>query len=401
MDDAGLGRTTRLHDARATLREVVGAHGRTETRPVDETSGRVLAAVAVAQRDVPHYQRATVDGYAVRAPDTFDASERSPVRLERTGGEVESGTARQVHTGNTVPSGANAVVSVAHVNDNDGELAVYDAVASGENVDPVGADVAAGDRLVTPGRRLRPSDLAMCRTAGVGRVTVAERPGVSVLPTGAELVAPGTDPERGEVVETNGPLLSLLAEQWGGRSSDRDAVNDQTATLCRAIRDDTDHDLVVTTGGTSRGERDLMATAVDEAGEMLVHGVEINPGHTVGVGRVGDTPVLALPGYPVSCLVTAVQLLRPAIAWLSGTEPIPQPSVRARLTTKLRSAPGERTFPRVTVDQAGDEPTAAPVRVGGAGMLSSVTAADGWVEIPESREGIPAGEHVTVTVWEF
>ncbi len=401
MDDAGLGPTTRLHNTRATLREAVDAHGRTETRPVDKTSGRVLAAVAVAQRDVPHYDRAAVDGYAVRARDTFEASERSPVRLERTEGEVESGTARRIHTGKPVPSGANAVVSVTQVNDNDGELAVYDAVAGGENVDQVGADVKAGDRLAAPGRRLRPSDLAMCRTAGVGRVTVVERPQVSVIPTGAELVAPETNPGCGEVVETNGPLLSLLAEQWGGRPADRDAVDDQTATLCRAIRDDTDRDLVVTTGGTSRGKQDLTAAAVDETGEMLVHGVEISPGHTVGVGRVEDTPVLALPGYPVSCLVTAVQLLRPAIAWLLGTEPIPQPSVRARLTTKLPSAPGERTFPRVTIDRAGDEPTAEPVRVGGAGMLSSVTAADGWVEIPESREGIPAGEGVTVTIWEL
>jgi molybdopterin molybdotransferase len=225
---------------------------------------------------------------------------------------------------------------------------------------------------------------------------------VSVVPTGEELVSASVDPAPGEVVETNGLLVSTLVERWGGDPTYRDVVTDDQDALRGAVDRDLDHDIVVTTGGSSVGDRDLVADIVDEAGGLLFHGVAIKPGHPVGCGVVEDTVVVMLPGYPVSCLVTAVQFLRPAIAWLGGTDPRPHPQIRGRLTEKLRSEPGTRTFARVRVDEgtADTLPDVEPLRTGGASVMSSVTAADGWVVVPESTEGIPDDDTVTVQEWD-
>ena len=403
MDDTGFEAVTQLADARAQLREYCSPHGRTERRPTGEALGRVLATGVEAGRAVPHYDRAAMDGYAVRAEDTFGASDRSPVRLEAGEDAVTAGRAVAVHTGSAIPEGGDAVVMVEYTEQQDGDLLVYDAVAGGENVAPAGEDVEANQHLLDAGHRLRASDLALLRATGRDAVTVAQRPRVSVIPTGEELVAPGEEPGPGEIVETNGLVVSSLVEQWGGEATTRDIVTDDEEILRSAVSADTDHDVVVTNGGSSVGDRDLIPDVVSDLGEVVVHGVAIKPGHPVGFGVVDETPVLMLPGYPVSCLVNAVQFLRPAIAWLAGTEPTEHPTTQARLTAKLRSSPGERTFARVRVGEADDEeslPPCEPVRVSGAGVMSSVTLADGWVVVPEPREGIPAGETVPVQRWE-
>jgi molybdopterin molybdotransferase len=394
---------TQLGDARQQLREYCSAHGRTERCGLEDAVGRVLATDVAADRAVPHYDRAAMDGYAVRAEDTFGASDRSPVTLDTNGERVSPGEAVQVHTGSAVPEGGDAVVMVEQTERRDGSLLVYDAVAGGENVAPAGEDVESGQELFRSGHRLSPSDIALLRSTSQRAVEVVERPQVGVIPTGEELVPADETPGPGEVVETNGMLVSSLVEQWGGEARYRDIVTDDEAALGAAIERDLDSDVVVTIGGSSVGERDLMPAVVEDLGEVVVHGIAIKPGHPFGYGVVEETPVLMLPGYPVSCLINAVQFLRPALSWRAGTEPSPLPTTQARLETKLRSSPGERTFARVSLETAEDDdtlPDATPVRVSGAGVMSSVTLSDGWVEIPESREGIPAGETVTVQHWE-
>ena len=401
MDEAGFDSVVGLEEARNRLWDIAHSHGRSESLPVADAAGRVLATGVEAKRAVPHYDRAAMDGYAVRASDTFDASDRSPATLSLGTERVETGTAVPVHTGSELPPGADSVVLVEATERRDDGLLIYDALSVGENVSPAGEDVADGEPLLAAGHRLRPSDLAFLRATGTETVSVAQRPTVSVVPTGEELVAAGAEPAPGEIVETNGLLVSTLAEQWGANATYGDIVTDDEDALRAAVQRDTDHDIVVTTGGSSVGDRDLVAEVVGDAGEMLVHGVALKPGHPVGFGVVDETVVLVLPGYPVSCLVTAVQFLRPALAWLAGTEPTPHQTVAGRLTEKLRSDPGERTFARVRLrEDTGETPTVEPVRTSGASVMSSVAAADGWVEIPDSREGIPAGETVEVQEWE-
>ncbi len=426
--EAGFKVRTPVDEARRILREAVADRGDddvpcgTETVDIARADGRVLAAPVTAARNVPHYQRAAMDGYAVQAADTFGASGRSPEVLRpveptdasdddhATADSIEPGTAARVHTGSALPEGADAVVMIERVTERTsvGELEVEDAVAEGENVAPIGEDVEEGQHLYDAGHRLRPSDLGLLRSVGYGQVAVAKQPTVGVIPTGEELV--DSDPDPGEVVETNGLTVSRLAQRWGARATYRDVVTDDPESLRVAIQRDLTKDVVVTTGGSSVGKRDLLPEVIDNIGEVLVHGVGLKPGHPVCLGIVEDTPVLALPGYPVACIVNAVQFLRPTLRWLEGAEPDPQPSTQATLERKIPSEPGTRTFARVRLEGRDDDVdgrsrdesdyAAIPTRASGSGVLSSVALADGWVVVDDDREGIPAGETVTVQNWE-
>ncbi|MES3162017.1 MAG: molybdopterin molybdotransferase MoeA [Halorubrum sp.] len=407
--ESGFKRRTRVEEALSTLLDTVSPHDRVETLPVAEADGRVLAEAVDAPAPVPSYDRAAMDGYAVRAADTFDASDRSPAVLRTTDGAVAAGEAARVHTGSALPEGADAVVRIEHVEEVGSELETFDAVAAGENVGPTGEDVAEGQRLYEAGATLRPSDLGLLKSVGLDTVTVYEPPTVAVVPTGEELVQ--ADPNPGEVIETNGLTVSRLVERWGGAARYRDVVTDDEKSLTRAIERDLDADVVVTTGGSSVGERDLLPEVVDSLGDVLVHGVALKPGHPVCLGRIEETPVLSLPGYPVACIVNAVQFLRPAQKRIGGTDADPLPTYRARLDRKVPSEPGTRTFARVRLsdrsgedsggDAANDSPfTATPTRASGSGVLSSVALADGWVVVPESVEGYDAGRDVDVERWE-
>ncbi|SNR54680.1 molybdopterin molybdotransferase MoeA [Halorubrum vacuolatum] len=414
---AGFKRRTRVAEARSTLLAAVSSHERTETVPLADADGRVLAEPIDSPVPVPSYDRAAMDGYAVRAADTFGASDRSPAVLRATerDGPVGPGEAARVHTGSDLPAGADAVVMIEHVEEVGDEVETFDAVAAGENVGEAGEDVPEGKRLYEPGEVLRPSDLGLCKSVGIESVTVHERPEVAVIPTGEELVQ--SDPEPGQVIETNGLTVSRLVERWGGVSRYRSIVTDDESSLAAAIERDLDADVIVTTGGSSVGERDLIPEVVDDLGEVLVHGVALKPGHPVCLGVVEGTPVICLPGYPVACIVNAVQFLRPVQKRTGGTDAEPFPTRRARLDRKIPSEPGTRTFARVRLhadgdgddrtdaDNADDEvgdtlPTATPTRASGSGVLSSVALATGWVVVPEPREGLDAGELVDVELWE-
>ena len=402
--ESGFKRRTRVAEARATLLDAVAPHDRRESVPVAAADGRVVAEPIDAPAPVPGYDRAAMDGYAVRASDTFGAGDRSPAVLAARSAEADAvapGEAARVHTGSAVPEGADAVVMVERVETVGDDIEVFDAVATGENVGEAGEDVADGQRLYEAGHVLRPSDLGLLRSVGRDSVTVREPPEVAVIPTGEELVQ--SDPDPGEVIETNGLTVSRLVERWGGEARYRDVVTDDPEALREAVAADLDADVVVTTGGSSVGERDLLPEVVDDLGEVLVHGVALKPGHPVCLGRAEGTPIVSLPGYPVACIVNAAQFLRPAIKRAAGTDAEPFPTRRATLDRKVASEPGVRTFARVSVsDDGGDDalPTATPTRASGSGILSSVALADGWVVVPEPREGIDAGEAVDVELWE-
>ena len=393
---AGFEAFTRTAPARERLLKAVTPTERTERVALRAAEDRIVATAIEAARPVPHYERATMDGYAVRASDTFGASERSPASL-RVADAVGAGTATRVHTGSELPEGADAVVIVEATDRTGDELSVYEAVPEGGNVGPVGEDVAEGQALFKPGHRLRPSDLGLLKAVGLDTVEVFARPRVSVVPTGEELVQ--SDPEPGEIVETNGQTVTQYVERWGGEATYRDIVTDDADALRAAIERDLDHDVVVTTGGSSVGERDIVPEVVAELGEVFVHGVALKPGHPVALGSVEGTPVLMLPGYPVACIVNSVQFLRPAIETAGRRPAVSLPTTEARLTRKIPSEPGVRTFARVTVETEG-EPTATPTRTKGASILSSVALADGWVVVPEAREGYAEGDTVAVEAWE-
>jgi molybdopterin molybdotransferase len=393
----GFESVTRVSDARARLLDAVDPLERTDQSPLSNAVGRALAEPIQANRNVPHYQRAAMDGWAVRAADTFGASDRSPTVLHESS-EAGPDEAVRVHTGSALPSGANAVVMVEHTEQHGGSVEVFDAVAETENVAPVGEDVEEGQLLYEPGHQLRPSDLGLLKSIGRSSVEVFERPSVDVLPTGEELVQ--SDPEPGEVIETNGMTVAQYVSRWGSIPTYRDVVTDDSAALRAAIERDLTKDIIVTTGGSSVGERDLIPDVVADLGEILVHGVALKPGHPAALGVVQDTPIVMLPGYPVACIVNAVQFLRPLLKRVGHLPCEPHPTTHAKLGRKIRSEPGVKTYVRGTVDRSGDEPVVTPTRASGSGVLSSVALADGWVVVQEAREGIPEDETVAVENWE-
>jgi molybdopterin molybdotransferase len=399
VSESGFKQVTRVADARERLQAAVSPHGRTDRVHLRAADGRVLAERVVADRNVPHYERAAMDGWAVRAEDTFGAGDRSPAVLRESADRVGPDEAVRVHTGSEVPEGADAVVMVEHTDRFGGDVEVFDAVARGENVAPAGEDVADGQTLYEAGHRLRPSDLGLLKATGVRDVEVADPPTVGVVPTGEELVE--GDPDPGEVIETNGLTVSRYVSRWGGRAEYRNVVTDDESALRAAIERDLTKDVIVTTGGSSVGERDLIPDVVDELGEVLVHGVALKPGHPCALGVVRDTPVVMLPGYPVACIVNAVQFLRPLMKHLGGGRVPPHPTRRATLDRKIASEPGVRTFARVKLDEGDDGLVATPTRASGSGVLSSVALADGWVVVPEGLEGYDEGATVTVEDWEY
>jgi molybdopterin molybdotransferase len=362
---------------------------------LDEADGRTLASPLRACVDLPGFDRSAMDGWAVRAEDTAGATAAGPVRL-RVSAAAGPGTAVAVHTGAPVPDGADAVLPVEDAERADGALDVVRRLRAGENVGRRGEDVAAGEELAPAGLRLRPQDLALLRAGGVERVPVVRTPRVRVVPTGEELVPPGAAPGADRTIDSNGVLLAGLAARWGALPDLRPVYSDDPLAIAGALEEAAGAaDLVLTSGGTSVGERDQVVEALGRAGEVAFHGVAIQPARPVAAGTLRGAPVLCLPGSPAAAFVAAFAFLRPALARLGG-HPLPEaPRLRGRLARKIVSTPGLRSYTRVRI--AGG--IVEPVRTSGAGILSSLVRANGFVVTPEEREGEPEGAEVEVLLF--
>ncbi|MFB6146809.1 MAG: molybdopterin molybdotransferase MoeA [Halobacteriaceae archaeon] len=407
---AGFKEWTAVDDARRALLDRVSPVERTASVAVGDAGGRVLAARVTAPRPVPHYDRVTVDGYAVRASDTAGAGDRSPARLDLTGAgqtddgsptdgqgratRVEAGTAVAVASGAALPDGADAVVRVEGVDRTPDGLAVREAVAPGTGVRATGADVAAGATLAAAGATLDPGTRSLALAAGVETLPCRDRPRVAIQPVGDRLVA--SDPGTGDVVETDAAAVAGAVGRWGGSARRRDPVVPDGVEA--AIRDP-GADLLVTVGATGVGPRDLAPDAVDALGTLAVHGVAVRPGRTAGVGTVAETPLLLLPGPPAACAVAAGLFLRPAVRRCAGRSVDTDRATAATLDRKVASGPGVQTVAGVELTAAPDGPVADPVLIGGGGGLSDLAAIDGWVTVPPAREGLDAGASVAVADW--
>ncbi|MBS1263344.1 MAG: hypothetical protein MAG715_00520 [Methanonatronarchaeales archaeon] len=386
LRDRGFKRLTRLEDALSLFLERVKTIRGTESLPVEAADGRVLSSGYRAPRSSPHYDRSAMDGYAVEAADTVGASPATPVRIPME--RVEA-----VHTGSSVPPGRDAVVKIEDAEERGEHLLVDTAVPVGKNVGAAGEDVEEGSVLFEAGHRLRPSDLSLMRALGTGEVTLVERPLVSVVPTGEELVPPGEEPGRGEMVESNGLMMGLSVERWGGEPRYDRVLSDEPgrlgAALDGALR--AGSDLVLFSGGSSVGRRDNLVEVLRGRGEVVVHGIALQPGKPTALCFVDDTPVIALPGYPAATAVALEAVVRPTLEKLAGFCGR-RCSAWGVLSRKVHSSVGRRTYARVRLEDG----EALPLRTTGAGVLSSVARADGYVVVDEDLEGIGAGEEVEV-----
>jgi molybdopterin molybdotransferase len=387
---------------------------------LDDALGRVLAGPVAAPEAVPQFQRSTMDGYAVCARDTFGASVGAPQYLEIKG-EVLMGAAPvrpllpgeafRVPTGAMLPEGADAVVMVEYTAEHpDLTLEVRRAVAPGENLLAPGEDVPAGKLLFDAGARLRPQDLGLLAALGITRLKAYRRPRVAILSSGDEIVPVARQPGPGQVRDANAHLAAAQVREGGGLPLLLGIIPDDfgalRAALAAAIND---ADLVLISGGSSVGARDLTLAAIRDlpASEVLVHGVAIRPGKptilaAVGLGSgSGARPLLGLPGHPASAAVVMEVLGRPLLAHLSGLEATPPwgRTVTAALSRNLAGASGREDYVRVRLRPEGETLWAEPV-LGPSGLLSPLVNSDGLVMIPLGLEGLLKGEAVEVRLFQ-
>jgi molybdopterin molybdotransferase len=370
-----------------------------------DASGRVLADDVVSGVDVPGFERATMDGYAVVAASTEGAASYTPLPLDVIGdslparpfdGAVTAGNAVRIMTGAPLPRGSDAVLPAEWIDGAPGSsrVAALAAVSPGKNVGRRGEDIARGTMVLERGRTLRPQDLGVLSSIGVSQVNVVRKPRVLLVVTGNELLPAGSSPHGYSIADANGPMLTALAERDGAMVDFPGLVADDPHAILQALSSDVD--VVVVSGGSSVGLEDLAPTLLAEHGELWVHGIAMRPSSPTGFGKLGHRLVFLLPGNPVSCLCGYDFFAGRAVRALAGrSKEWPYRSMTATLDRKISSQIGRLDYARVRLDGGRVEPLA----IGGASVLSSTTRADGFVVVPADSEGFGAGSEVTVWLY--
>jgi molybdopterin molybdotransferase len=393
-----------------TVAEALGALAPARRSPVLDVApalGVVPARDVAAGEELPAYARATVDGYAVRASDTYAASETLPAFLEVTGavamgrapaGEVGPGAAMTIPTGGLLPHGADAVVMVEHTTEPmPGHVELMRRVAPGDGVLHPGEEARPGDVLAPAGRPLRGADLGLLAAAGVTEIAAHARPRVAIVSTGDEVVPDTTAAlEPGQVRDACAPALAGLVREAGGEPVLRGIVPDDATALERVLSEAVaEDDMVVVSAGSSVGARDLTANVAARLGEVVCHGLAVRPGKPTLLADCGGVPLVGLPGNPRSALVVFRLVGMPLVRLVAGvTAPVVAPSVRARLARDVPSAAG-----RLDVVQASVADGVATPLFGSSALLGPMVRADGWFRVPEADTGLAAGAEVEVELY--
>lgn len=367
--------------------------------------GRLLAEDVVATLNVPAFDRSAMDGYAVKASETDGAGDYSPLRFVIIGqslpgkpfeGTLPAGSAVRIMTGAPLPDGADAVVPAEYATEIQNQVELTSAVSPGKHVGRVGEDIAAGQRIFSMGRRLRPQDVGLLASLGRAEVQVVRRPFVRVVVTGNELVPPGGPRGPHQIYEANSSMLLGLIERDGGVLESVVHSPDQKEAIREALTKP-GADLVLISGGSSVGAEDHAPMILAEEGTLDLHGLAMRPSSPAGMGRIGSTLVFLLPGNPVSCLCAYDFFAGRAIRQRGGRNPHwPHRTLQLPLSRKVVSAVGRLDYCRVMVEQDRVE----PLTLSGASILSSTTRANGFVIIPEDLEGYAPGETVTVYLYD-
>jgi len=398
---------------RTLLDNLRGFNPEHETISLSDALDRVLAVAIISPEDLPAHPRSTMDGYAVRASDTFGASESIPGYLQIAGeirmgetpeGKVLSGTCFRIATGGLLPEGADAVLMLEHtVPVDDTMIEVVKGLGAGSNIINQGEDIARGESALPAGHFLRPQDLGLLAGLGISEVTVSQKVRVGIISTGDEIIPYTEVPRDGKIRNINSITLAGQISRLGATPVDYGIVSDRREifmpVLQQAVRE---NDIVLFSGGSSVGTRDLGEQAIIDLGPpgILVHGVALKPGKPVIIGLSNQTPVFGLPGHPVSALACFDLFVGPTIERLSGrvTDNKPVASVTARLDRNINSAAGRRDLVRVRLTRQDESWIAEPV-LGKSGSISTLARAHGYFVIPESSQGISQGTTITVYLY--
>jgi molybdopterin molybdotransferase len=374
------------------------------TVPLNEALHRVLATDLIAKEDLPRFDKSAVDGYALKAQDTTGASQFKPVTFQITESEeVSSKQAKQIWTGNPLPKGADAVAMIENTKKRDGELEVWVQLATGGNVSKKGEDVKKAENILKAGTRLKPYHLALLAAMGNSEVKVAEKPRIAILATGNELAEAGSKSSGNQIFDSNRVMLAAMCRELGAEPVDLGIAKDDTAEIAEKLEIGLrECDAVITSGGTSVGGLDLVPDAVNKTGKpgVVVHGLALRPAMPTALAALDGKPVMILSGNPVAAVIGFEVFARPLICKMLGMKKEePRPTVKAVMTRKVATALGRKTFVRVRVTQKNGEFFAEPVSARGSGAISTMTRGNGFVIVPENREGVTEGEIVIVRLF--
>lgn len=378
-----------------------------ERVPLAAAPGRVLAEDVSAAEYVPGFHRSTVDGYALRAADTFGCSDAIPAILEVAArvlmGEsaevaLSEGQCCAVPTGGALPEGADSVVMIEYTEDyGDGTVGIGKAAAPGQNVILKGEDVFPGKVILHRGRRLSGADIGALAAIGRTEAPVAMRPRVGIISTGDELVRPGDIPGPGQMRDVNGPMLAAMLTAFGAEPVSCGIVRDDEPALRAAVsRAVEECDAVLLSGGSSVGEKDAAARVISALGELLMHGLAMKPGKPTMLGKVQGKPVLGLPGHPVAAYFVARAVAMPLLGGLMGLS-MPRYTVTAELGESVGANHGREQYLCVRLERREGRLMACPIR-GKSGLITNLAGADGYFAIPRDCEGLPRGAEIQVTL---
>lgn len=385
LDEALVSYIDKLHEVGAinlSIQEVI---------TVDDALHRVTAEPIYAKISSPHYNASAMDGMAVSAIDTFGASETTPVQLQL------GGQAFPVDTGDPLPDGCNAVVMIEDVHIvNNQVIEIIAAVAPWQHVRTIGEDIVTTEMILPANHTIRPFDLGGILAGGVTEIAVRKKPKVAVMPTGTELVQPGQELHPGDIIEFNSRMIGATVDQWGGQSKRylivKDDYNLLKDTLLQALEES---DMVIINAGSSAGSEDFTSSLIGELGQVITHGVAIKPGKPVILGIINNKPVIGLPGYPVSTMLTCEIFAKPVISAMQGLSAPKREKLEAIVSRRVMSPMGVDEFVRVKLGQVGDKMIATPISRG-AGLIMSLVRADGITKVPRFIQNFEAGQKIEV-----
>jgi molybdopterin molybdotransferase len=375
-----------------------------EMVPLQDASGRVLAEDFAAEESLPRFDKSAMDGYALNSADSTGASQSKPGVFQMTNSqEIGAKQAKQVWTGNPIPKGADAVIMLENTERKEGKLEVWGPLFPGENIARIGEDLKAGTLVAKAGARLNPYHVGLAAALGYRQIKVAAKPKIGIVATGNELAEAGGELGGSLIFDSNKVMISSMCRELGAETTDygiaKDDVDEIAARIRAALKT---QDAVVTTGGTSVGGLDLVPDAVNKLGKpgVLVHGVSMRPAMPTALAMLEGKPVLILSGNPVAAIIGFEVFGRPMVCRLLGmTETEPRAMLKAVLTRKVASALGRKTYVRVCVTLKKGDFYAEPVSSKGSGSISTMTQSNGFIVVPENREGISEGETVVVQMF--